>query len=1114
MSRPLKRTFRYRKAKTRSPLSDTAALLHQSVTEGNYEATKKLLDDKQVDFSEFPFHRTPLTLAAHHGYEDIIELLLAAGADPNLGCRIHKSKPLWRAIDRGHQKAVKALLKADGIKLDLGEGHTPLHVAVTAGHEEIAELILNNDNISPNAKCCHGMTALEYAINGGHGTIAELLVENTDIDQNLLGRCLCVAVKCRNEKIVKLLLGKGVDPNSQEDAHGRTPLCLAAINDHEAVAKLLLTSGADPNLAYRSSWQSSQVEYKGERKREMLWLDCDESAPLYGATREGKGINSLTEINHEDGTTPLELSARYGYEKIVMLLLQSQTLHLTSGPTSQYERAISLAAKHGHKDVLKSLIDNTNVDTNSRSQGGRSALWWAVDNGHTAIVELLLNTENVDVDLPDVLSQRTPLSVAVRNGYTKISKLLLDSHKVNVDSKDVYGVSPLWWANQNRSRPVRDARLPMYKFDFMIKINDEGLLRDRERDCRSTIEKFFTGKNIHLNPEADIRLEIDYLCLAHWLELCDQRHSGCRQNKPVKDPTCHHGPQWVIDTENACIIPGRDISKYATLSYVWNQENEELSEEKMVFLNESNVFQLQTTQYLDLVKDALPQVIKDAIIIVKKLGVRYIWIDRLCIIQDSPDIQKEVDNMDEIYSGAYLTIIAATSSGLFSVPAHGAKRKTHRHSTDRKTYTQYLYESVLRTKWASRGWTFGEHILSNRVVIFVDGDMFWDCQLSLWDKDELIPGCKEYKDLGPSFEKATTHWPNFAKYIEMVCLYNYRVLTYPQDALAAISGVLNISARGFISGFVSGLPRLCLDFALLWQPYSKARRRYAKQKPYNVEPKDCLPSWSWCGWECPIDPLSLRTGLAYLGNEDCQSRASSWRTQSLVKWSVLSEDMQIKQQMTEPSLWKAFEDLSMEEDAVLPDGWSRHAKSDGGDIYFEHTSVPTIQFKHIVPISNVEPSKSSLQKLWPFLSCRTTRNFFIIGAILNPDREDSRGDSLKTIEVSVFDLDRFLEAPTFKGMCNVICLDDSHGRFAGHLRVMDDALVAIGEQIELIAISSGSVSFRDLKESYEEKVDKRGYFRFKNRKVYFTRTTSKSDDPKGMFIHHNPKSQRQNTESL
>jgi hypothetical protein len=97
----------------------------------------------------------------------------------------------------------------------------------------------------------------------------------------------------------------------------------------------------------------------------------------------------------------------------------------------------------------------------------------------------------------------------------------------------------------------------------------------------------------------------------------------------------------------------------------------------------------------------------------------------------------------------------------------------------------------------------------------------------------------------------------FELYKELVCRYNHRDLTYLQDVLRAFSGVLNAFVRGFPDGFVGGLPARFLGQALSWQPFRTATKRVevlsgcAQSAP--------LPSWSWAGWQCLVDPKSLHS---------------------------------------------------------------------------------------------------------------------------------------------------------------------------------------------------------------------------------------------------------------
>ncbi|KAH8725653.1 heterokaryon incompatibility protein-domain-containing protein [Phaeosphaeriaceae sp. PMI808] len=603
-----------------------------------------------------------------------------------------------------------------------------------------------------------------------------------------------------------------------------------------------------------------------------------------------------------------------------------------------------------------------------------------------------------------------------------------------------------------------------------------------------------TGK-VDVDFKVKVGLEIVYRFLARWIKACDDQHNGYCQPTPVQKRRPHQIPDWIIDTRDARIVPGHTVSQYTALSYVWHYDeaNAQSPQAERLLLKQNNLSEFQKPGYLNGTAALhLPQVIKDAIDIVRKLEERFLWVDCLCIVQDNGDTRAQVEHMDEIYSGAYFTIIAATSSRLFGMLRNTEKRKMGGialfNRSPAEAYIDGLYQNLFDSKWATRGWTFQEQILSKRAVIFIDGDMFWDCQHCVWDKHELIPGsnaetngsyAKPYYDIAR--QMSSISWPDFGMYIELVCLYNNRDFTYPQDSLTAFSGILNSLARSFPFGFVSGLPQLFLDIALLWQPFSRAKRRNAKDGG-AVAPSRHLPSWSWCGWQCPVDPFSLRSGLAYSHREDYQPRALTWQTQGLVQWSVLSEDMQQGQRLDGPATLEQYKDLRTNQNVKLPEGWSRNTdngpeSSSGSDnVYFTHTSDTINRFKHPVPINDAASSTALNQNIWPFLSCEAARAFFRVGTILKPSDGYTACAGLKS---SVFDLPQFTEGPAFKDICHILCLEDTQGRPAGLLRRMDDAKVEPGEEVELIAISTGSVSCAELESAFEEKIDRVGSYSYR-----------------------------------
>jgi len=100
------------------------------------------------------------------------------------------------------------------------------------------------------------------------------------------------------------------------------------------------------------------------------------------------------------------------------------------------------------------------------------------------------------------------------------------------------------------------------------------------------------------------------------------------------------------DTEPYIALPTAEEIQWATLSHCWGSSRDEITTTSNI---EDRKRKLEVAE--------LPILYRDAIQIVKKLGIQYVWIDSLCIIQGSKsDWSSESSKMDQYYSGAYLDI--------------------------------------------------------------------------------------------------------------------------------------------------------------------------------------------------------------------------------------------------------------------------------------------------------------------------------------------------------------------------------------------------------------------------------------------------------------------------
>lgn len=148
-------------------------------------------------------------------------------------------------------------------------------------------------------------------------------------------------------------------------------------------------------------------------------------------------------------------------------------------------------------------------------------------------------------------------------------------------------------------------------------------------------------------PRSHQLISSSQVCI--WLENCLETHAPCRNSE-------NFGifPTRVLDIrdpKSPVLVSGDGREeRYATLSYKWGSA-------KRYFTTTKNLSERQTgIPFIE-----LPATFRDAITVANRLNLPYLWIDALCIIQDSEkDKEREIQRMSQIFRWSTLTIFAAT----------------------------------------------------------------------------------------------------------------------------------------------------------------------------------------------------------------------------------------------------------------------------------------------------------------------------------------------------------------------------------------------------------------------------------------------------------------------
>lgn len=370
-----------------------------------------------------------------------------------------------------------------------------------------------------------------------------------------------------------------------------------------------------------------------------------------------------------------------------------------------------------------------------------------------------------------------------------------------------------------------------------------------------------------------------------WLHECLTKHDEkCTAVQSSKSRLINVLRLIDVQTKSVKRFPEADISsfEYVALSYVWGQAQK---------------LSITRANKDDLAKDGalvgrVSKTIEDAIALTESLGIPYIWVDALCILQDNDDDKMvHLDFMSEIYRYAKLTVIAACGQDA-AAPLSGVCEPRHnlcqqhvlkvREATDRqpalyltttpeirRIHTQYSH--LDDTFWATRGWTLQEKVVSRRTVIITPYQVYWSCRTSEWTeamfletrlvqarilslatRASFLTGAGTMQG-GRSQDDADAIWDQFC-----VATNNFsqRRLTVQGDAYDAVSSITQEFSAMADVHCIWGIPVSRFELGLCWTRtwertgQAKLHRRTVLTALPMTSLKCNLPfpSWTWLGW--------------------------------------------------------------------------------------------------------------------------------------------------------------------------------------------------------------------------------------------------------------------------
>jgi hypothetical protein len=222
--------------------------------------------------------------------------------------------------------------------------------------------------------------------------------------------------------------------------------------------------------------------------------------------------------------------------------------------------------------------------------------------------------------------------------------------------------------------------------------------------------------------------------------------------------------------------------------------------------------------------EKLPRTFQDAITFTRRLGLRYLWIDSLCIIQDdSDDWAREASGMMEVYINCYVCIAANQAKGqgdgflLRESPLYTSMTLMERREDVERRVQLYIHPLLpeLHLLWTldrrelrgahlqSRAWALQERILAPRVLHFTEEQIHFECNTHFISEDGYQMHHRiKHRYLSPGYSHIVGRQP----WYRIVTNYSSRSLTKPSDRLPAMSGIAkHFSAQGKSDKYRAGL---------------------------------------------------------------------------------------------------------------------------------------------------------------------------------------------------------------------------------------------------------------------------------------------------------------------
>ncbi|KAI3324944.1 HET-domain-containing protein [Xylariaceae sp. AK1471] len=359
--------------------------------------------------------------------------------------------------------------------------------------------------------------------------------------------------------------------------------------------------------------------------------------------------------------------------------------------------------------------------------------------------------------------------------------------------------------------------------------------------------------------------------LREWLNNCDKAHK-CRPRRRsssvAKMPTRLIKIGGDIGLELRLVETHNSFDqRYIALSHCWGTMPKGLE----FFTDKDNLERHKK----NIEFQKLPRTFQDAVTITRDLGIKYIWIDSLCIIQeDQDDWENEAGKMEDVFSSAYCTIAASSARSCLEGFIHDRQPRPCIAVKDQAGGEVYYCKNIddfhgdVETGVLNqRGWVLQERALSRRTIHFTSNQIYWECGEGVHCETLAKLRNSKAEFLGDSdFPQSALKYFRDGRIVLFQTLYEMYsrlAFTLTTDRSMGILGLERKLARTLESKGDYGILQRYLQRSLMWQREGKG-----ELTPITYSEDRCVPSWSWMAYTGAIKYMAAPFDGVDWNNDD------------------------------------------------------------------------------------------------------------------------------------------------------------------------------------------------------------------------------------------------------